>query len=79
MSNQTEAELKVVAVITLNRILELTPNDPHIVSTLKKLEWDIIKHYNLKPYESTIVTVKGQDYTVERNDFDKLTITSTTL
>ena len=47
MSNQTEAELKVVAVITLNRILELTPNDPHIVSTLKKLEWDIIKHYNL--------------------------------
>lgn len=28
MSNQTEAELKVVAVITLNRILELTPNDP---------------------------------------------------
>lgn len=45
MSNQTEAELKVVAVITLNRILELTPNDPHIVSTLKKLEWDIIKHY----------------------------------
>lgn len=55
MSNQTEAELKVVAVITLNRILELTPNDPHIVSTLKKLEWDIIKHYNLKPNESVVV------------------------
>lgn len=78
MSNQTEAELKVVAVITLNRILELTPNDPHIVSTLKKLEWDIIKHYNLKPNESVVVTLKGQDYTVERNDFDKLTITLTT-
>lgn len=79
MSNQTEAELKVVAVITLNRILELTPNDPHIVSTLKKLEWDIIKHYNLKPNESVVVTLKGSDYTVERNDFDKLTIISTTL
>lgn len=78
MSNQTEAELKVVAVITLNRILELTPNDPHIVSTLKKLEWDIIKHYNLKPNESVVVTLKGSDYTVERNDFDKLTITLTT-
>lgn len=77
MSNQTEAELKVVAVITLNRILELTPNDPHIVSTLKKLEWDIIKHYNLKPNESVVVTLKGSDYIVERNDFDKLTITST--
>lgn len=77
MSNQTEAELKVVAVITLNRILELTPNDPHIVSTLKKLEWDIIKHYNLKPNESIVVTLKGSDYIVERNDFDKLTITST--
>ena len=76
MSNQTEAELKVVAVITLNRILELTPNDPHIVSTLKKLEWDIIKLYNLKPFESIVVTVKGSDYIVERNDFDKLTITS---
>lgn len=79
MSNQTEAELKVVAVITLNRILELTPNDPHIVSTLKKLEWDIIKHYNLKPNESVVVTLKGSDYTVERNDFDKLTITLTSL
>lgn len=79
MSNQTEAELKVVAVITLNRILELTPNDPHIVSTLKKLEWDIIKHYNLKPNESVVVTLKGSDYIVERNDFDKLTITSTSL
>ena len=79
MSNQTEAELKVVAVITLNRILELTPNDPHIVSTLKKLEWDIIKLYNLKPNESVVVTLKGQDYIVERNDFDKLTITSTSL
>ena len=79
MSNQTEAELKVVAVITLNRILELTPNDPHIVSTLKKLEWDIIKHYNLKPFESVVVTLKGSDYIVERNDFDKLTITSTSL
>lgn len=78
MSNQTEAELKVVAVITLNRILELTPNDPHIVSTLKKLEWDIIKHYNLKPNESVVVTLKGSDYIVERNDFDKLTITLTT-
>lgn len=77
MSNQTEAELKVVAVITLNRILELTPNDPHIVSTLKKLEWDIIKHYNLKPNESVVVTLKGSDYIVKRNDFDKLTITST--
>ena len=77
MSNQTEAELKVVAVITLNRILELTPNDPHIVSTIKKLEWDIIKHYNLKPNESVVVTLKGSDYIVERNDFDKLTITST--
>lgn len=77
MSNQTEAELKVVAVITLNRILELTPNDPHIVSTLKKLEWDIIKHYNLKPNESVVVTLKGSDYIVERNDFDKLTITPT--
>ena len=77
MSNQTEAELKVVAVITLNRILELTPNDPHIVSTLKKLEWDIIKHYNLKPNESVVLTLKGSDYIVERNDFDKLTITST--
>lgn len=79
MSNQTEAELKVVAIITLNRILELTPNDPHIVSTLKKLEWDIIKHYNLKPNESVVVTLKGSDYIVERNDFDKLTITSTSL
>lgn len=79
MSNQTEAELKVVAVITLNRILELTPNDPHIVSTLKKLEWDIIKHYNLKPNESVVVTLKGSDYIVERNDFDKLTITTTSL
>lgn len=79
MSNQTEAELKVVAVITLNRILELTPNDPHIVSTLKKLEWDIIKHYNLKPNESVVVTLKGSDYIVERNDFDKLTITLTSL
>lgn len=77
MSNQTEAELKVVAVITLNRILELTPNDPHIVSTLKKLEWDIIKHYNLKPFESIVVTVKGQDYIVERNDFDRLFTTIT--
>lgn len=76
MSNQTEAELKVVAVITLNRILELTPNDPHIVSTLKKLEWDITKLYNLKPFESVVITIKGSDYTVERNDFDKLTITS---
>ena len=79
MSNQTEAELKVVAVITLNRILELTPNDPHIVSTIKKLEWDIIKHYNLKPNESVVVTLKGSDYIVERNNFDKLTITSTSL
>ena len=79
MSNQTEAELKVVAVITLNRILELTPNDPHIVSILKKLEWDIIKHYNLKPNESVVVTLKGSDYIVERNNFDKLTITSTSL
>lgn len=77
MSNQTEAELKVVAVITLNRILELTPNDPHIVSTLKKLDWDIIKLYNLKPFESIVVTVKGQDYIVERNDFDRLFTTIT--
>lgn len=77
MSNQTEAELKVVAIIILNRILELTPNDPHIVSTLKKLEWDIIKLYNLKPFESIVVTVKGQDYIVERNDFDRLFTTIT--
>lgn len=76
MSNQTEAELKVEAVITLHKILNLTPNDPHITATLKKLEWDIIKHYNLKPNESVVVTLKGSDYTVERNDFDKLTITS---
>ena len=77
MSNQTEAELKVVAVIPLRRILELTPNDPHIISTLKKLEWDIIKLYNLKPFESIVVTVKGQDYIVERNDFDRLFTTIT--
>lgn len=77
MSNQKEAELKVEAVITLRRILELTPNDPHIVSTLKKLEWDIIKLYNLKPFESIVVTVKGQDYIVERNDFDRLFTTIT--
>lgn len=76
MSNQTEAELKVVAVITLNRILELTPNDPHIVSTLKKLEWDVIKMYNLKPNESVVVSIKGSDYTVERNDFDRLLIST---
>lgn len=48
MSNQTEAELKVVAIITLHRILELSPNDPHIAATLKKLEWDVIKMYNFK-------------------------------
>ena len=77
MSNQKEAELKVEAVITLRRILELTPNDPHIVSTLKKLEWDIIKLYNLKPFESIVVTVKGKDYIVERNDFDRLFTTIT--
>ena len=76
MSNQTEAELKVEAVITLQKILELTQNDPHIVSTLKKLEWDIIKHYNLKPNESVVVTIKGLGQFIERNDFDKLTITS---
>lgn len=76
MSNQTEAELKVEAVITLQKILELTPNDPHIVSTLKKLEWDIIKHYKLKPNESVVVTIKGLGQVIERNDFDKLTITS---
>ena len=78
MSNQTEAELKVEAIIILNKILELTPNDPHIVATIKKLEWDVIKHYNLKPNESVVVTIKGSDYVIERNDFDKLTITSLT-
>lgn len=78
MSNQIEAELKVEAIITLNKILELTPNDPHIVATIKKLEWDVIKHYNLKPNESVVVTIKGSDYVIERNDFDKLTITSLT-
>lgn len=72
MSNQTEAELKVVAILTLRRILELTPNDPHIVSAMKKLEWDVIKHYNLKPFESVVVSIKGSDYTIERNDFDRL-------
>lgn len=76
MSNQTEAELKVVAIITLHRILELTPNDPHIVSALKKLEWDVIKMYNLKPNESVVVSIKGSDYTIERNDFDRLLIST---
>lgn len=76
MSNQTEAELKVVAIITLHRILELTPNDPHIVSTMKKLEWDVIKMYNLKPNESVVVSIKGSDYNVERNDFDRLLIST---
>ena len=78
MSNQIEAELKVEAIITLNKILELTPNDPHIVSTIKKLEWGVIKHYNLKPNESVVVTIKGSDHVIERNDFDKLSITSLT-
>ena len=78
MSNQIEAELKVEAIITLNKILELTPNDPHIVATIKKLEWDVIKYYSLKPNESVVVTIKGFDYVIERNDFDKLTITSLT-
>lgn len=77
MSNQTEAELKVEAVITLHKILNLTPNDPHITATLKKLEWDLIKHYNLKPLESVVVTVKGSDYVIERNDFDRLLTTIT--
>lgn len=77
MSNQTEAELKVEAVITLQKILELIPNDPHIVATLKKLEWDIIKHYNLKPNESVVVTIKGSGYAIERNDFDRLLTTIT--
>ena len=46
------------------------------MATLKKLEWDIIKHYNLKPNESVVVTIKGLGQVIERNDFDKLTITS---
>lgn len=74
MSNQIEAELKVEAVITLHKILELTPNDPYIISTIKKFEWDIIKMHNLKPFESVVVSIKGSDYMVERNDSDRLII-----
>ena len=43
---------------------------------MKKLEWDVIKMYNLKPNESVVVSIKGSDYTVERNDFDRLLIST---
>lgn len=72
MSSQKEADLKVEAIITLNELFKLTPDDPHIVATLKKFEWDVIKHYNLKVGEAEIVTIRGVDHMIERTTHDRL-------
>lgn len=75
MSYQTEAELKVEAMLALSKLLDLDIGNQEVRESLKWLNKDIIEYYCLKRGESVVVTIKNREVEIERTESDKLAIT----
>lgn len=76
MSYQVEAELKVEAMLTLSKLLNLDIGNQDVRDSLKWLNRDIIEYYNLKRGESTVVTINNREVKIELTESDKLAITN---
>jgi hypothetical protein len=74
MSYQVEAELKVEAMLTLSKLLNLDIGNQDVRDSLKWLNKDIIEYYNLKRGESVVVTINNREVKIERTESDKLAI-----